>query len=388
MRTLCLVLLVLGAGLVGCSRQDFTRGPVANPLTNVLDSRRPYMKPGKTPDQLRSERLAKVLAAQRGLPKGTAADYLVGPNDILEVGIFALEEPGKTTFIDRTVSETGHVTLPWIGKVSASAVTTRELEERITAAYAGKYIVNPQVTVTVKEYQSVAVTVTGSVNKPDVYYLKRNTSSVLEMLAMAGGITPEAGDLLLVIRQRNGNGARPAATEETPAVTPTAPATGEGADPPAESSEATAAEAAPDDPVTTIDLKQLIDEGSLLLNLPVGNGDVITVPPRPKAYVYILGYVQHPGAYELKDGMLVDALRAVALGGGLASSARASNSVLIRDTPQGQRAVRVDLIKIARGIRPPLYLEPGDTLVIGSSFDARLAEYIRPRANVGASTAF
>jgi protein involved in polysaccharide export with SLBB domain len=97
-----------------------------------------------------------------------------------------------------------------------------------------------------------------------------------------------------------------------------------------------------------IDLKHLVDDGNLLLNLEVRGGDIITVPPRSPDYVYVLGYVQRPGAYELKDGVRVDALRAVALAGGLSPAARAENSYLVRETAKGQLVVPVDLTKIAR----------------------------------------
>jgi len=43
----------------------------------------------------------------------------------------------------------------------------------------------------------------------------------------------------------------------------------------------------------------------------------------------------------------------------------------------------VDLTKIARGVRPPLYMEPGDTLVVGSSTIAKLSEFIRPSVGAG-----
>ena len=78
----------------------------------------------------------------------------------------------------------------------------------------------------------------------------------------------------------------------------------------------------------------------------------------------------------------------MALGGGLNSDARASNSTLIRETPTGHTAVAIDLIKIAHGLRPSVYLQPGDTLVVGSGIDARLAEYIKPRATLGATAGF
>lgn len=356
MGKLPVVLMCLTALVMGCSRQDFTRTTFHVPFADALDSGRPYVPARRPLAAVRAERLAKALAARRARAGPAGDDYRIGPHDVLRIGVFALEEPGRITTLERTVSDSGQITLPWIDGVKAAGCTIGQLEERLRAAYAGKYLADPQVTAAVAEYRSVAVTVGGQVETPDVYYLKRNASTVLEMLALAGGPTEEAGDVLLLIR---------AGSQEADA-------------------EAPATEAGPRS--VAIDLAQLMDEANPQVNLTVRAGDIITLPKRRKTFVYILGYVQRPGAYELKDGMRIDVLRVVAMGGGLTSMARASKAKLIRETPTGHQVISLDLIKIAKGIRPPVYLESGDTLVVGSSFGARVGEYLRPRASFGATT--
>ncbi len=135
----------------------------------------------------------------------------------------------------------------------------------------------------------------------------------------------------------------------------------------------------------TVDLRRLLDEGDMRMNLEVYGGDIITVPPGQKRFIYVLGYVQRPGAFELQGRDRVRALQAVAMAGGLSSSARAQNSFLIIDKPQGRQVVSVDLTKIARGVRPPVYMEPGSTLVVGSGMFAKLAEFIKPSIGASAS---
>jgi polysaccharide export outer membrane protein len=346
------VVMTAMVSFIGCSHQDFTRPAVHNPLTDLLDSRKPYVETEDRPERTRAKRFAEAQAARQDAARAEEGGYRIGPNDVLSVSVFALEEPTRTTTLERTVSGRGQIALPWIQTVTAQGLTPRELESRIRAAYAGQYLTDPQVTVTVAERRSAAVTVAGAVQEPGVYHLERNRSTALEVLALAGGLSEDAGDLMLVQRRKR------------------------TADPVAEPS------------VMRIDLKQLIDEGDLTLNVPVGHGDIVTVPPRHKVFVYVLGYVRRPGAYELKDGMRIDALRVIALGGGLSPEARAANSVLIRETETGHEIVDLDLIKIAKGIRPPVYMGSGDTLVVGSSLGARFSEYLRPRANVGASAGF
>ena len=243
---------------------------------------------------------------------------------------------------------------PLVGSVKAEGINTSELENSIKKSYSGKYIKNPDVTVTVEEYRSAPVVVTGAVTRPGVYYLRGNRSTVLEILSKADSLKPEAGDTVLIIRG------------------------GEQAD---ETGIARAEELKKDSfrgELITVDLEQLVDRGDLRMNLWVKGGDIVSVPPRERAYVYVLGYVQRPGGFELPGKKPLDALQAVAMAGGLTGAARAENSFLVRKTQAGRRIVPVDLTKLARGTRPPLYMEKEDTLVVGSGLWARLAEFLKP----------
>ncbi|MCK4282826.1 MAG: polysaccharide biosynthesis/export family protein [Candidatus Brocadiae bacterium] len=301
--------------------------------------------------RLRTVRLAEALSAWQAEHAFEAVDYRLGPGDVLEIDIFALERPGATASLPRTVAQDGSITLPWVGTIPVAGLTVSQSEDRIEAAYWGTFLREPQVAVNVTDYRSAPVVVTGAVNKPGVFYLERSTGTVLEMLARAGGLSKSAGDELLIVRAKDG--AR--------AGTPT-----HGGD---ES--------------IGIDLEQLVEQGNLLLNLPVRGGDIITVPPCDTQYVYLLGYVRRPGAYEMEPGRRLDAVRAVALGGGLAGIARARESFLIRQSASGQKAIPVDLVKLARCELPPLYLEPGDMLVVGTTAMGRVFEVLAP--SMGAS---
>ena len=318
---------------VGCSHLDLD---VASDQPEWGES---YVAAEKSPARLRSERIARVLVAARAQPPREAQDYVVGASDVLQIGVFALEEPGTTTTLTCTVGHDGKIALPWVESVRVQGLTARQAAEAVRAAYDGKYLKNPQVTVTVTEHHSSVVIVTGAVNKPGVYPLEYNASTVLERLALAGGPTREAGDEVLLLRGG--------------------------------------------DEVIPIDLTELIDAGNLALNLPVGDGDILTVPPQVKQYIYVLGYVRRPGVYRLENGTRVDALRAVAFGGGVTATARAQNSYVIRQVATGQETIPVDLRKIGRGEAPPFYMRSGDTLVVGTSGWARFSEFFRP--GMGAS---
>ncbi len=354
--TSLVVMVILALTAAGCSYMDF----------GLASDKPEWGQAGAAkeggPARLRARRLAEALSAWEEEGGLQTEDYQIGPADVLEVSVFALEAPGETSVLRRTVSQGGNVTLPWIGPFRVIGLTASECEDRIRTAYDGRYLKEPQVTVSVEQYRSAPVVVTGTVNKPGVFYLESGSSTVLEMLALAGGLAKNAGDELLIIRGSADASARLQAPEGAPVA----------ADSPGGAKESVA-----------VDLKELVDRGNLLLNLPVRAGDIITVPPRAPQFVYLLGYVRRPGAYELTEGSRVDALRAVALGGGLAAMARAEKSFLIRETPEGQETVPVDLAKVARSELPMLYLEPGDTLVVGTTISGRVREFVAP--NMGAS---
>ncbi len=327
------VTVIVALACVGCSYLDMG---VASDQPEWDES---HALAEKSAARLRSERLARVLAVARAQSIAEAGDYVLGPGDVLEVGVFALEEPGTTTTLTCTVGHDGKIALPWVESVRVQGLTARQAAEAVRAAYDGKYLKNPQVTVAVTEHRSSVVIVTGAVNKPGVYPLEYNASTVLEVLALAGVAIREAGDEVLLLRGG--------------------------------------------DEVIPIDLTELIDAANLALNLQVGDGDILIIPPQVKQYIYVLGYVRRPGVYKLENDTRVDALRAVAFGGGASATARAQNSYVIRETPVGQQTIPVDLRKIGRGKLPPFYMRPGDTLVVGTSGWARVSEFLRP--SMGAS---
>ncbi len=114
----------------------------------------------------------------------TADDYIIGPQDLLEVQVFQAEDYKVST----RVSEQGYVSLPLIARVHVSGLTVDQLEDVLEARLGQDYFQDPQVTVFVKEFTSQRVTVEGSVIKPGVYPLKGRTT-LLQAIAMAEGVS-------------------------------------------------------------------------------------------------------------------------------------------------------------------------------------------------------
>src|SRR6185369_9112544 len=78
-----------------------------------------------------------------------------------------------------------------------------EVERELVKKYGQKYLQSPQVTVSVREYNSQRVTIEGAVKKPGVYPI-RGKASLLQFIATAEGLNDSADSMVLVFRQING----------------------------------------------------------------------------------------------------------------------------------------------------------------------------------------
>lgn len=116
-------------------------------------------------------------------PVSISDEYLIGPNDLLEVSIFRTPDLSRTV----RVNSKGEINLPLIGVVVAGGLSSYELEKLIADNYGKNYLQNPQVGVFIKEFSSQKVVVEGSVNKPGVFPIV-GRASLLQVIAMASGV--------------------------------------------------------------------------------------------------------------------------------------------------------------------------------------------------------
>lgn len=137
-------------------------------------------------------------------PASQPREYRIGALDTLSIAVF--QEPDLT--IPSLVVDTGGtISVPLIGNVRALGLTTTELAAAI-AAKLDRYLVRPQVTVSVVNAVSQKVTVDGSVEQPGVYAIQGRTT-LIDALAMAKGTSRVAAlDEVIVFREIEG---RPAA---------------------------------------------------------------------------------------------------------------------------------------------------------------------------------
>jgi polysaccharide biosynthesis/export protein len=134
-------------------------------------------------------------------PGGTpsAGGYRIGPEDTLLISVWKNDAISKTV----PVRPDGMISLPLLNDVRAAGYTPAELRDILVARLA-EYMPTPEVSVIVTEVRSFKVSVLGEVAKPARYELKSATT-VLDVLALAGGLTEFAARSRIVIMRPNGN---------------------------------------------------------------------------------------------------------------------------------------------------------------------------------------
>ena len=80
------------------------------------------------------------------------------------------------------------------------------------------------------------------------------------------------------------------------------------------------------------------------------------------ATAYVMGEVNHPGAVNLQAPITV--MQALALAGGLKDFADAKNIRILRRGASGEQALTFNYKEAMKSARAPLYLRPGDTVVV------------------------
>ena len=198
-----------------------------------------------------------------------AADNPLGSGDALRITVYG--NPDLTT--ETRVTDSGTINFPLIGEVSVSNKAVPDAEKLIAKHLEDMgFLRQPQVNILVTQFTSLQVSVLGRVARPGKFPVSASAKTVVDFLALAGGIAPDGADSITVMTMK----------DDTPQR-------------------------------IEIDVDNLFRAGDIIKNLELGAGDIIYVPRAPKFYIY--GEVNRSGAYRLERGMTV--AHALAVGGGV-----------------------------------------------------------------------
>jgi len=254
---------------------------------------------------------------------GSRVEYKIGPQDLLEVSVFGLDELNKTV----RVSEAGKITLPLLGEIAIGGLTKNELEQKLQDMLRKDYLQNPQVTVFIREYQSRRVSILGAVGIPGVYELV-GTQTLLQVIALAGSLTDEAGDEIIILRKKQDG----------------------------------------KDQSIRISIDDLMRKGDANLNIRLQSEDIITVPPDREVTIFVYGRVNKPGALTVKRSKIPTLQRAIAQAGGFAEGASKGGVIITRKSGEEKEIrIKVNVKDIIKGKRKDIQLQENDVIYVPES---------------------
>jgi len=274
----------------------------------------------------------------------------LGVDDLIGVSVYDAPEFTRTV----RVEPDGFIHLPLLKNgVPARGVLPGKLEASIAEALIREQIlVDPVVKVTVVEYHSRPISVMGAVKKP-LTFQAVGTVTLLDALARAEGLSPEAGTEVLVSRPQPSRDAR-----------------GEV--------RATLVERVP--------LNRLLKDADPAVNFQLRGGEEIRIPEAGK--IFVVGNVHKPGAFPVRDAGDNSVLKLVALSEGLMPYAAKLAYIYRRDDAGAKQEIAVPLAKIMERKEPDVPLQVDDVLYIPDNKARRNTVNVIDRVtSFGASTA-
>lgn len=273
------VLLAIVLFLVGCASGP----PPGSDGMTFQEFQSEYTTDNDTSD-LNQQILSRAVAT--GLDDSV---YRLGPGDEVSMKVFGVDELSGDFRIDGM----GQVSLPLIGDMALSGYSLSEAEEVLAERYGAKYLRNPQVNLSVVEFRSQQFTAIGALARPRIYATERKVS-LIEALAMAGGLAGNAGETVyLTDRVRD-------AQDGTLKVRN-----------------------------LVINIEDLM-QGGADTNVVLGESAVINVPVAGSFFVE--GAVEKPGVYTQAGDITV--LKAITMAGGLKFEANRSRLNVLRRNPE------------------------------------------------------
>jgi polysaccharide export outer membrane protein len=243
----------------------------------------------------------------------------ISPGDLLDVQVFNTPELSGRLRVDQT----GRITLPLGGDVEARGLTATAAANAIKMRLVSSQIMlHPTVMVNVMEYATEGVTVLGEVRTPGIYTLL-GPHSLYDALASAGGATSSAGATITISHA-------------------------EDADHPV---------------VVKVNTPDYSAEQKATIVEP---GDTIVVSKAE--LVYIVGDVNHSGAFFMQNGQPLTVLDVLSLAQGTTRTSAMSRVSIVRPTPAGGAiTIPLNLNKVMKNEEKNVALEAGDILVVPRS---------------------
>lgn len=260
-----------------------------------------------------------------GAAHGQQESLLIGPGDLVAVAVF----DGSDFNQQGRITDAGELSLRFVGDLKLAGLTPEQAALVVKGALLREQLfVAPQVTVTIEQYATQNVSVLGQVRLPGSYPIATGRS-VIDLLAMAGGLT-DLADRRITVERRVGHKVIPYYLSNAPTK-------------------------------------------ALDTQVMVFPGDKVIVPR--VEIVYVLGDVARPGGFpKATNDSRLTALEALSLAGGTPPNAVPSHARLIRKHADGTyEEIHLPLSDMQKGKKPDIPLEADDIIYVPFSYARNVA---------------
>jgi protein involved in polysaccharide export with SLBB domain len=280
--------------------------------------------------------------------------YKIGPEDVLEISLWqGIEE----TKYEVQVRPDGKISFTFFQDLYVSGLTVSEMDDLLTRRLS-RYIRQPQVAVRVKQYNSKFVSLLGAISAagnvivgpetprgarqgPGNYALTGKTT-VLQVLARAGGPTEKANLREITVRRKTGK-------------------------------------------ATIVNLNKTITQGDLSQNVVLDNEDTVVVPviaEDKRNRVFVFGEVNNPGVIPTQGELTV--VEALALAGGFKQRAVLGDAKILRGDMSRPEVIACDIDRILNkgDMSQNVKLRNGDMLYLPKNAIGRISDWLREIAPI------
>lgn len=259
-------------------------------------------------------------------------NYRIGSGDVIDV---VVSKHDMLSRLGIRVSNQGMIKLPMLdGDIPAMCFTENELAALVTEKYK-KYLLNPNVIVAVKEFNSTPVAVIGAVIAPARFQLQR-PMRLMDALLLGNGPNAKAGPTVQIIRNNVVNSCFQNVT---------------ASDVPAEQ-------------LLSFNLSETLD-GKDNSNPYIQAGDVVRVVEAEVVKIgqaFIIGNVKAARIIDLKDPVTLT--QAIAMAGGTTSDAQIDKITIKRQLPDSlnNTEILVNLKEIRKSNKGDVLLQANDII--------------------------
>ncbi|MDB6175431.1 MAG: Polysaccharide biosynthesis/export protein [Chthoniobacteraceae bacterium] len=145
--------------------------------------------------------IATLVCISQSYCANSADNYVLRGDDLVEIKVF--QEDDLTTRV--RIPSDGQISFPLIGSLRVGSRTVREAEDLIRKELGERFLVHPQVNLSVLEYARTIFTVIGQVQRPGTYkFPDRSSLNLVQAIGIAGGYTRIADTTRITLKRRTG----------------------------------------------------------------------------------------------------------------------------------------------------------------------------------------